>query len=156
MITLRPSKLKAPNKKTMDGHEREAVAGAREALAQVITGGGHADRSHAIKAIQAIDRGWRDDAGEWTVTHRLAMVYNARFELLGSFSGNTDTLASSASTQMQAALYAIDHLAVVLMTRLAAAGAAVYPTMDAPAGEMKELPAAQKDPLLDAIDQPAD
>ena len=132
------------------------MAGARDALAQVISGGSHSDRSHAIKAIRSIDRGWRDDAGEWTVTHRLAMVYDARFELLGSFSENTDTLASSASTQMKAALYAIDHIAVVLMNRLAAAGVGIYPTMDAPAGEMKELPAAQEDPLLEAIDQPAD
>ena len=48
------------------------------------------------------------------------------------------------------------HYGLELMARLAAAGAAVYPTMDAPAGEMKELPAAERDPLLDAIDQPAD
>jgi hypothetical protein len=140
----------------MDTQEQQAVAGARDTLARVISGGSHADRSHAIKAIRSIDRGWRDDVGEWTVTHRLAMVYDARFELLGSFSENTDTLAPSASTKMQAALYAIDHLAVVLMNRLAAAGAGIYPTMGAPAGEMKELPAAQEDPLLSAIEQPAD
>ena len=140
----------------MDTQEQQAVAAARDTLARVISGGSHADRSHAIKAIRSIDRGWRDDVGEWTVTHRLAMVYDARFELLGSFSENTDTLAASASTQMQAALYAIDHLAVVLMNRLAAAGAGIYPTMDAPAGEMKELPAAEKDPLLDAIEQSGD
>lgn len=140
----------------MDTQEQQAVAGARDALARVISGGSHADRSHAIKAIQSIDRGWRDNVGEWTVTYRLSMAYNARFELLGSFSENTDTLASSASTQMQAALYAIDHLAAVLTARLVAAGAGVYPTMDAPAGAMKELPAAEKDPLLDAIEQSAD
>lgn len=138
----------------MDRQEQEAVAGARNALAQVVSAGSHADRSHAIKAIRAIDRGWRDDAGEWTVTHRLSMVFDARFELLGSFSKNTDTLASSASTQMQTALYAIDHLAAVLLARLAAAGSAVYPTMDAPEGEMLELPAAEQDPLLSAIEQP--
>ena len=138
----------------MDRQEQEAVAGARNALAQVVSAGSHADRSHAIKAIQAIDRGWRDDAGEWTVTHRLSMVFDARFELLGSFSKNTDTLVSSASTQMQTALYAIDHLAAVLLARLAAAGSAVYPTMDAPEGEMLELPAAEKDPLLSAVEQP--
>ena len=153
MIKLR-SKQKASNKEAMEGHEREAVAGARDVLARVIADGGHADRSHAIKAIQAIDRGWRDEVGEWTVTHRLAMVFNARFELLGSFSANTDTLASTASTQMEAALYALDHLAAVLLTRLAAAGAAVYPTMDAPEGEMLELPPAERDPLLSAIGQP--
>ena len=140
----------------MDTQEQQAVAAARDTLARVISGGSHAHRSHAIKAIRSIDRGWRDDVGEWTVTHRLAMVYDARFELLGSFSENTDTLASSASTKMQAALYAIDHLAVVLMNRLAAAGAGIYPTMNAPAGEMKELPAAQEDPLLSAIEQSAD
>lgn len=137
----------------MDTQEQQAVAGARDALARVISGGSHADRSHAIKAIQSIDRGWRDNVGEWTVTHRLSMAYNARFELLGSFSENTDTLASSASTKMQAALYAIDHLAAVLTARLAATGAGIYPTMDAPAGAMKELPAAQEDPLLSAIEQ---
>ncbi len=140
----------------MDAQEQQAVAGARDALARVISGGSQADRSHAIKAIQSIDRGWRDDVGEWTVTHRLSMVYDARFELLGSFSENTDTLDSSASIQMRAALYAIDHLAAVLTARLAAAGAGIYPTMDAPAGEMKELPAAQEDPLLSAIEQPGD
>lgn len=140
----------------MDTQEQQAVAAARDTLARVISGGSHADRSHAIKAIRSIDRGWRDDVGEWTVTHRLSMVYDARFELLGSFSENTDTLASSASIQMGAALYAIDHLAAVLTARLAAAGAGIYPTMDAPAGEMKELSAAQEDPLLSAIKQPAD
>ena len=41
----------------MDRQEQEAVAGARNALAQVVSAGSHADRSHAIKAIQAIDRG---------------------------------------------------------------------------------------------------
>ena len=153
MITLRSSKQKASNKEAKDGHEREAVAGARDVLARVIADGNHADRSHAIKAIRAIDRGWRDDVGEWTVTHRLSMVFDARFELLGSFSENTDTLASSASTQMQAALYALDHLAAVLLTGLAEAGAAVYPTMDAPESEMLELPAAEKDALLSAIEQ---
>ena len=88
------------------------------------------------------------------MTHRLAMVFDARFELLGSFSQDTDTLASSASTQMRAALYVLDHLAAVMLTRLAAEGAAVYPTMNTPEGEMLELPAAEKDALLSAIEQP--
>lgn len=137
----------------MKTQELEAVAAVRDTLARVIADGSQADRSHAIKAIRSIDRGWKDDVGEWTVTHRLAMVYDARFELLGSFSENTDTLASSASTQMQAALYSIDHLAVMLMNRLAATGAGIYPTMDAPPGEILELPRAEDDPLLTAIDQ---
>ena len=86
------------------------------------------------------------------MTFRLAKVYDARFHLLGSFRGNTDELPSGSSTQVQAALYAIDHLAGVMLARLAAIGVAVYPTMDAPATELRELPPAQQDPLLQAVD----
>ena len=139
----------------MDKHELEAVAAVRDTLARVIADGSHSDRSHAIEAIQAIDRGWEDDRRQYSVTFRLAKVYDARFRLLGSFEGNTDELRSGASSPMQASLYAIDHLASVLLTRLAAVGVAIYPTMDTPAGEMKELPAAQEDPLLATIDQHA-
>ena len=138
----------------MDTQEQQAVAAVRDTLARVIADGSHADRSYAIEAIQAVDRGWHDNRMQYSVTYRLAKVYDARFSLLGSFSENTDTLASSASTQIQTALYAIDHLAAVLLTRLAASGVAVYPTMDAPEGEMLELPAAEQDPLLSAIEQP--
>lgn len=46
MITLR-SQQKASGRKAMDAQEREAVAGARDALAQVIADGSHADRSRA-------------------------------------------------------------------------------------------------------------
>ena len=141
------------NGKEVNAQELEAVAAVRDTLARVISDGSHEDRSHAIEAIQAIDRGWEDDRRQYSVTFRLAKVYDARFHLLGSFRGNTDALPSGSSTPMQASLYAIDHLASVLLTRLAAVGVAIYPTMDAPAGEMKELPAAGKDPLLTAIDQ---
>ena len=151
------SKQKASNQKAMDTQEREAVAGARDSLARVIADGSHADRSRAIEAIRAVDRGWRDGHDQYSVTHRLARVYDARFDLLGSFSEKTDKLPSAASSQMQAALYALDHLANVLLTRLAAVGVAIYPTMDAPSGEVLELPRAEKDALLDAIEQsPAD
>ena len=54
---------------------------------------------------------------------------------------------------MQAALYAIDQLANVLLTRLAAVGVAIYPTMDAPSGQVLELPRAEQDTLLSAIEQ---
>ena len=146
------SKQKASNQKAMDTQEREAVAGARDSLARVIADGSHTDRSRAIEAIRAVDRGWRDRREEYSVTHRLARVYDARFDLLGSFAENTDKLPSAASSQMQAALYALDHLANVLLTRLAAVGVAIYPTMDAPSGEVLELPRAEKDALLDAIE----
>lgn len=139
--------------KEIDAQELEAVAAVRDTLARVIADGSHADRSHAIEAIQAIDRGWEDDRKQYSVTFRLAKVYDARFHLLGSFRGNTDELPSGSSTQLQAALYAIDHLANVLLTRLAAVGVAIYPTMDAPSGELLELPRAEKDALLDAVDQ---
>ncbi len=145
-----------PKGNAMDTQEQQAVAAARDTLARVIADGSHSDRSHAIEAIQALDRGWRDGRRQYSVTYRLARMHDARFGLLGGFDENTDTLAASASTQMQAALYAIDHLCSVLLTRLAATGVGIYPTMDAPAGEMRELPAAEKDPLLDAIEQPAD
>lgn len=137
----------------MKTQELEAVAAVRDTLARVIADGSHADRSHAIEAIQAIDRGWEDDHRQYSVTFRLAKVYDARFHLLGSFRGNTDELPSGSSTPMQASLYAIDHLASVLLTGLAAVGVAIYPTMDAPPGEMLELPRAEEDPLLTAIDQ---
>ena len=149
------SKQKASNHKAMDTQEREAVAGARDALARVIADGSHSDRSCAIESIRAVDRGWHDGREQYSVTLRLARVYDARFDLLGSFSENTDKLPSSASSQMQAALYALDHLANVLLTRLAAVGVAIYPTMDAPSDEMLELPRAEKDALLDAIEQSA-
>lgn len=152
MITLRP-KQRASDRRAMETQEREAVAGARDALARLIADGSHTDRSRAIEAIRAVDRGWRDEHEQYSVTHRLARVYDARFDLLGSFSENTDRLPSAASSQMQAALYALDHLANVLLTRLTAVGVAIYPTMDAPEGEMLELPTAEKDALLNAIDQ---
>ena len=137
----------------MDTQELEAVAAVRDTLARVIADGSHSDRSHAIEAIQAIDRGWEDDRKQYSVTFRLAKAYDARFSLLGSFRGNTDELPSGSSRPMQASLYAIDHLANVLLTRLAAVGVAIYPTMDAPSGEMLELPRAEQDPLLSAIEQ---
>ena len=146
------SKQRASNQEAIDTQEREAVAGARDALARVIADGSHTDRSRAIEAIRAVDRGWRDEHEEYSVTHRLARVYDARFDLLGSFAENTDKLPPAASSQIQAALYALDHLANVLLTRLAAVGVAIYPTMDAPSGEMLELPRAEKDALLDAIE----
>lgn len=141
------------NGKEIDAQELEAVAAVRDTLAQVIADGSHADRSQAIEAIQAIDRGWEDDRKQYSVTFRLAKVCDARFSLLGSFRANTDELPAGSSTTMQAALYAIDHLANVLLTRLAAVGVAIYPTMDAPSGELLELPRAEKDPLLSAIEQ---
>ena len=147
------SKQKASNHKEMDTQEREAVAGVRDALARVIADGSHSDRSFAIESIRAVDRGWHDEREQYSVTLRLARVYDARFDLLGGFRENTDRLPSSASSQMQAALYALDHLANVLLTRLAAVGVAIYPTMDAPSGEMLELPRAEKDALLDVIEQ---
>ena len=147
------SKHKASNQKAVDTQEREAVAGARDALARVIADGSHADRSRAIEAIRAVDRGWRDEREQYSVTHRLARIYDARFDLLGSFQEDTDKLPSTASTQMQAALYGLDHLASVLLTRLAAEGVAIYPTMDAPSGQMLELPRAETDELLSAIEQ---
>ena len=147
------SKQKASNKKAMDTQEREAVAGARDALARVIADGSHADRSRAIEAIRAVDRGWRDEHEQYSVTHRLARVYDARFDLLGSFSENTDKLPAAASSQTQAALYSLDHLSNVLLTRLAAVGVAIYPTMDTSSGELLELPRADQDPLLSAIEQ---
>ena len=137
----------------MNTQELEAVAAVRDTLARVIADGSHADRSHAIEAIQAIDRGWEDDRRQYSVTFRLAKVYDARFHLLGSFRGNTDELPAGSSTTVQAALFAIDHLASVLLTSLAAVGVAIYPTMDAPPGDLLELPAAEKAPLLTAIDQ---
>ena len=58
---------------------------------------------------------------------------------------------------MQEALYALDYLANVLLTRLAAVGVAIYSTMGAPSGEVLELPRTEKDALLHAIEQmPAD
>lgn len=156
MITLR-SKQKAPSRKAMDAQEREAVAGARDALARVIADGGHADRSRAIESVRALDRGWDDKGEEWTVTYRLGRVYDARFDLLGGFRKCTDRLPATASTQMQAALYGLDHLANVLLTRLAAEGVAIYPTLDDAPNDMLELPRAERDALLDAVDQgPAD
>ena len=56
MITLR-SKQKASSQKAMDAREREAVAGARDALARVIADGSHAERSRAIESVRALDRG---------------------------------------------------------------------------------------------------
>ena len=147
------SKHKASNEKAIDTQEREAVAGARDALARVIADGSHADRSRAIEAIRAVDRGWHDESEPYSVTYRLARIHDARFDLLGSFSENTDNLPSTASSQMQAALYALDHLASVLLTRLAAVGVAIYPTMDVPSGQMLELPRAETDELLSAIEQ---
>jgi len=137
----------------MDTQEQEAVAAARDGLARVIAEGSHTDRSRAIEAIQAIDRGWQDDRKQYSVTHRLARVYDARFALLGSFREDTDELPAEASTTMQVSLYAIDHLAGVLLARLAAVGVAIYPTMDATSGELLELPRAEKDALLDVVDQ---
>ena len=151
MIAFRSTKRTALRQE-MDTHEQEAVAGARDALARVIADGAHVDRSRALESMRALDRGWRDDSGEWTVTFRLATVYDARFDLLGGHREDTDELSDGASRQMQAALYALDHLAKVLLARLAAVGVAVYPTMDAPVGEMPELPRAERDALLDAID----
>ena len=136
----------------MDTQEQQAVAAVRDTLARVIADGSHTDRSYAIEAIQAIDRGWRDDRRQYSVTFRIGKVYDARFGLLGSFAEDTDTLTSQASQQMQAALYAIDHLASTMLARLAAIGVAVYPTMDTPATELRELPPAQQDPLLKAVD----
>ena len=137
----------------MNTQEQEAVAAVRDTLARVIADGSHADRSHAIEAIQSIDRSWEDDRKQYTLTFRLVKAYDARFHLLGSFRGNTDELPSGSSTQMQAALYAIDHLAGVMLARLAAVGVAIYPTMDAPSSEVPELPRAEPDPLLSAIEQ---
>lgn len=147
---------KKSKENSMDAHEQEAVAAVRDALARVIADGVHDDRARAIEAIRAIDRGWRDEGRQYSVTLGLARVYDARFDLLGSFSENTDELPSSASTQMQAALYTLDHLAAVLLTRLAEVGMAVYPTMDAPAGEMLELPRAEKDDLITAVEPSPD
>ena len=141
------------NGKEINAQELEAVAAVRDTLARVIADGSHADRSHAIEAIQAIDRGWEDDRKQYSVTFRLVKVYDARFSLLGSFRENTDELPGGSSTTVQAALYAIDHLANVLLTRLAAVGVAIYPTMDAPSGQLLELPRAEKDALLDVVDQ---
>ena len=91
------------------------------------------------------------------MTFRLGRVYDARFNLLGGFRKGADRLPASASSQMQVALYGLDHLANVLLACLAAEGVVIYPTMDAPPGDMLELPRAESDPLLDAIDQgPAD
>ena len=147
------SNRKTSDRKEMDRQEVEAVAAVRDTLARVIAGGSHSDRSHAIEAIQAIDRGWEDDRKQYSLTFRLAKVYDARFSLLGSFRGNTDELPTGSSTPMQASLYAIDHLANVLLTRLAAVGVAIYPTMDASSGELLELPRAEQDPLLSVIEQ---
>ena len=149
----RTSHRRLPAGKEIDAQELEAVAAVRDTLAQVIADGSHADRSQAIEAIQAIDRGWEDDRRQYSVTFRLAKVCDSRFSLLGSFRANTDELPPGSSTPMQAALYAIDHLASVLLSRLAAVGVAIYPTMDAPPGELLELPRAEKDPLLSAIQQ---
>lgn len=140
----------------IETQEREAVAAVRDTLARVIAQGSHADRSQAIDAIKAIDRGWEEGEKRYAVSYRLMQVYSARFDLLGSFRGNTDELPAGSSTALQAALYAIDHLANVLLTRLAVAGVAIYPTMDAPSGELLELPRAQKDTLLSAIEQAPD
>ena len=137
----------------MDTQEIEAVAGVRDTLARVLADGGHSDRSRAIESIQAIDRGWRDEGGKYSVTYRLTRVYDARFGLLGGFDEDIDELPSSSSSQMRAALYAIDHLANVLLTRLAAVGVAIYPTMDTPSGQVLELPRAQQDTLLRAVEQ---
>ena len=145
------SHRRLPDGKEIDAQELGAVAAVRDTLAQVIADGSHADRSHAIEAIQAIDRGWEDDRRQYSVTFRLAKVCDARFSLLGSFRANTDELPAGSSTAMQAALYAIDHLANVMLTRLAAVGVAIYPTMDAPPGDVLELPRAEQDPLLSAI-----
>lgn len=147
------SHRRSSSHKEINAQELEAVAAVRDTLARVIADGSHADRSHAIEAIQAIDRGWEDDRKQYSVTFRLAKVYDARFSLLGSFRANTDELPAGASTTMQASLYAIDHLAGVLLTSLAAVGVAVYPTMDAPSGELLELPRGDKDALLDMVDQ---
>ena len=156
--TTNPRTLKARGSegKELATQEREAVAGARDTLARVIAEGGHTDRSYAIDAIQSIDRGWHDDKGKYSLTFRLSKVCDARFGLLGQFEGNTDTLPSGASTQMQAALYAIDHLASVLLTRMAEVGVAVYPTMDPPSGEVLQLPAGSQDSLVSAVEEPAD
>ena len=147
------SNEKKASKKTMDTQEHEAVAAVRDTLARVIADGSHADRSNAIDSIQAVDRGWHDEREQYSVTFRLAKVYDARFALLGEFAGNTDELPAAAPSQVQAALYAIDHLASVLLTRLAAVGVAIYPTMDAPSGQMLELPRAERDTLLRAVEQ---
>ena len=147
------SNRNTPDRKAMDRQELEAVAAVRDTLARVIADGSHSDRSQAIEAIQAIDRGWQDDRKQYSVTYRLAKAYDARFHLLGAFMGNTDELPSESSTPMQASLYAIDHLASVLLTSLAAVGVAIYPTMDATSGDLLELPRAEQDPLLDAIEQ---
>ena len=147
------SNRKTSEGKAMDRQELEAVAAVRDTLARVIADGSHSDRSQAIEAIQAIDRGWEDDRRQYSLSFRLTRVYDARFHLLGSFKGNTDELPSGSSTTMQASLYAIDHLASVLLASLAAVGVAIYPTMDAPSRELLELPQAEQDPLLDAVEQ---
>ena len=147
------SKQTKSTRATLEAQEQEAVAGARSALAQVIADGNHSDRSRAIDAIGSIDRGWHDDAKQYSVTHRLARSYDARFGLLGAFKEDTDEMPSTATTQMKAALYALDHLANVLLTSLAAVGVAIYPTTGAPPDQMRELSPANKDPLLSAIEK---
>ena len=141
---------------TTDTAEQEAVAAVRDALARVIAEGNHSDRSCAIDAIQAIDRGWHDAEKRYTVSFRLKNVFDARFSLLGSFTDNTDELSSMASTQMQTALYAVDQLASVLLRGLVAVGMGIYPKMDSPPGEMHELPRAQRDTLLRVVDPDPD
>ncbi len=150
---MKRSKQAKSVRNSIEAQEQEAVAGARNALAQVIAEGSHTDRSRAIEAIRSIDRGWRDKQKQFSVTYRLGKCYDARFELLGSFAENTDEMPSEATVQMQTALYALDHLANVLLTSLAAAGVAIYPTVGTSAGQQGELHKAAKDPLMSAIEE---
>ncbi len=144
---------KKSSEKEADRQEFEAVSAARDALARVIASGSHNDRAFAIEAIQAIDRGWEDDYGKYTFTFRLGKTVDARFSLLGSFEKKTDELPPDSSTLMQAALYAVDYLATVLLARLNTVGMAVYPTMDSTPSELLSLPSVESDPILDAVSQ---
>ncbi|MDE0606986.1 MAG: hypothetical protein OXH78_07525 [Acidimicrobiaceae bacterium] len=149
---MKRSKQGKSDEKAVEEVERAAVAGARNALAQVIADGSHSDRSCAIEAIQSIDRGWRDDTKQYSVTYRLSKCFDARFNLLGSFAGNSDEISSTATTQMRAALYALDHLTQVLLAILTDGGVAIYPTTGSSEQQLAALPAASKDPLLSAIE----
>ncbi len=144
---------KKSSEKEADRQELEAVSAVRDALARVIASGSHNDRAFAIEAIRAIDLGWEDDDGRYTFTFRLGKVVDARFYLLGSFQEETDELPPDSSTLMQAALYAVDYLATVLLARLNTVGMAVYPTMDSTPGELLSLPSVESDPILDAVSQ---
>ena len=125
-----------------------------DALARVIADGSHTDRSRAIEAIRAVDRGWCDRHEEYSVTHRLGEGPTTPGSTCWGVSQRTPTSCRlRLPARCRRPCNALDHLANVLLTRLAAVGVAIYPTMDAPLQVRSwNCRGPRRTPLLDAIE----